>query len=88
MDELLSRIEQLEIRNARVEGNKAWETSWIRRGSIMVLTYIVVAFYLHYVIDIDPWINALVPVIGYFFSTLTVAGLKKHWIERYNNKHR
>jgi len=69
---LLQRIERLEARNTKVEGDKAWETSWARRLSIMVLTYIVVATYLRLVVHIDPWINALVPVIGFLFSTLTI----------------
>jgi hypothetical protein len=78
---VLDRIEKLEARNKRVEADKAWERSWIRRLSIMLLTYLVVVFYLHFVVHIDPWINALVPVIGYFLSTLTVSLLKKRWLE-------
>lgn len=80
--ELLQRIEKLGARNKRVEADKAWETSWVRRVAIMALTYIVVCFYLHFVVHIDPWINALVPVIGFFVSTLTVSLLKKEWTAR------
>jgi hypothetical protein len=80
--ELIERIEKLEARNRRVEADKIWETSWLRRGSIMVLTYIVVVFYLRFVIHINPWINALVPVIGFFLSTLTLSIVKKEWISR------
>lgn len=76
------RIAKLEARNARVDDDKAWETSWTRRLSIMALTYIVVAFYLYYVVHIDPWINAMVPVIGFLLSTLTVSLLKKYWLKR------
>lgn len=80
--ELETRIAQLEARNQRVEGDKAWETSWFRRGAIMVLTYLTVAFYLQYVVHIDPWINALVPVIGYALSTLTISQLKQVWLSK------
>lgn len=80
--DLIDRIEKLEARNKRVEADKAWETSWIRRGAIMVLTYLVVVFYLRFVVHIDPWINALVPVIGFFLSTLTISLLKKEWQAR------
>jgi hypothetical protein len=80
--ELQQRIEKLEARNQRVEADKAWETSWMRRLSIMALTYIVVCFYLHFVVHINPWINALVPVIGFFLSTLTISLLKKQWISK------
>lgn len=85
-DELIQRIEKLEARNQRVEGDKAWEGCWTRRLSIMILTYIVVVAYLRFVVHIDPWINALVPVIGFFLSTLTVSILKKHWVERRLNR--
>ncbi len=77
---LHQRIEKLEARNTKVEGDKAWETSWTRRLSIMLLTYIVVASYLRFVVHIDPWINALVPVIGFLYSTLTISLLKKKWV--------
>ena len=76
------RIAQLEARNRRVESDKAWETSWLRRGSIMVLTYITVCFYLRFVVHIHPWINALVPVIGYTLSTITISVLKQRWLEK------
>ncbi len=79
---LHERIEQLEARNQRVESDKAWETSWLRRLSIMALTYLTVAFYLHFVVHIKPWVNALVPVIGYGASTLTISWLKQHWLKR------
>lgn len=80
--DLIARIESLEARNKRVEADKTWETSWFRRLSIMSLTYIVVVCYLHFVVHISPWINALVPVIGFFLSTLTLSLLKSRWIER------
>jgi hypothetical protein len=76
---LEERVAKLEARNRRVEADKAWEISWARRFAIMVLIYITVAFYLHFVIHIDPWINALVPVIGYTVSTFTIGFLKKRW---------
>ena len=78
---LEKRIEQIELRNKRVEADKAWETSWTRKISIAVLTYLVVAAYLHFVIHINPWLNALVPVAGFLISTLTMSYLKKIWLE-------
>lgn len=81
-ENLEKRIEKLENRNKKVEGDKAWETSWFRRISIMVLTYLVVVIYLRFVVHINPWVNALVPVIGFGASTLTLSILKTRWIER------
>lgn len=79
---LLERIEKLEARNERVEADKAWETSWARKFAIMMLTYAVVVAYLHFVVHIDPWINAFVPVIGFILSTLTISLLKDFWIKK------
>jgi len=78
--DLEKRVELLEARNKRVEADKGWETSWARRLIIMLLTYLTVAFYLRYVVHIDPWVNAVVPVAGYFVSTLTVSFVKARWI--------
>lgn len=77
------RLAKIEERNQRVEADKAWEVSWTRRISIMVLTYLVIVSYLCFVIHIDPWINALVPVIGFFLSTLTVSILKRYWLSKH-----
>ena len=81
---LAERVTALEARNARVESDKAWETSWLRRGAIMVLTYLTVVAYFHFVLRVEPWLNALVPVIGFTLSTLTVAFLKKIWLRRHS----
>ncbi len=77
--EFEKRLEKIEERNRRVESDKAWETSWSRRLTIMILTYVVVVFYLEFVVHIEPWINALVPVIGFLLSTLSISFVKKRW---------
>ena len=46
MKDLEKRISAVEQRNLRVERDKQWETSAIRRGSIAALTYIVVVIFL------------------------------------------
>jgi hypothetical protein len=77
------RLAVIEARNKKVETDKAWETSWTRRISIMVLTYLVVVAYLYFVVQIDPWINAIVPVIGFLLSTLTVRIIRDAWKSRH-----
>ena len=79
---LEKRIEEIENRNKRVGSDKAWETSWTRKLSIAILTYLVVVAYLYFVIKIDPWLNALVPVVGYLLSNITISFLKKQWIKK------
>ncbi len=79
---LEQRVQELEARNKRVEADKAWETSWAHRVAIAVLTYLVVVAYLHFVIKVNPWLNALVPVGGFLLSTLTMSLLRKWWTAR------
>ncbi|MEO8863141.1 MAG: hypothetical protein ABI354_02350 [Candidatus Saccharimonadales bacterium] len=83
MDDFEKRLRTIERRNKKVEDDKAWETSWSRRLSIMLLTYLVVVIYLRFVVHIESWINALVPVIGFLLSTLTISFLKKQWLGRH-----
>ena len=80
--ELEKRLEAVESRNERVTADKAWETSAVRKLSIAVLTYVVVGIYLIVIHKDQPWINALVPVIGYLLSTLVLAKVKASWINR------
>ena len=73
-------IENLKNRNKRVELDKAWETSWVRRIFIESITYTIAGIWLS-TIDIEnPWLNAFVPTGGYVLSTLTLSVLKKWWM--------
>ena len=44
-ENLKEEIEKIKSRNKKVELDKAWETSWIRRICICILTYIIVVIY-------------------------------------------
>jgi hypothetical protein len=79
MATLEERIEKIESRNREVEKNKDWETSWTRRSLIALFTYLSIALYLKFIVGIDPWINAIVPTIGFLLSTLTLPYFKKLW---------
>lgn len=83
VDELESRIEAIEKRNKNVEEDKAWETSWMRRGLIALFTYLSIALYLKFIVGINPWINAIVPTIGFLLSTLTLPFFRKLWEKMY-----
>ncbi len=82
----MEEIEQLKERNRRVELDKAWETSKTRRVCIMVLTYLVACSWLIHLGNEKPFLNALVPVAGYFLSTLSLGFMKDWWInmEKYD----
>ena len=79
LDNFESRLSAIEARNARVELEKAWEVSWTRRLSLAVLTYLVIAGYLIAIHKDKPFINALVPAIGFFLSTLVLRRVKELW---------
>lgn len=80
MDDLEKRIEAIEKRNKRVETDKAWETCWLRRICIMILTYIVVIIYSYIVRNYDNiLLSSLVPVIGFTLSTLSLKLIRKIW---------
>lgn len=79
LNDLEKRIEKIESRNQSVEANKAWETSYTRRFLIAVFTYLAIALYLKYIVGIDPWINAIVPTVGFLLSTITLPYFKKVW---------
>lgn len=78
---LESRLRKIEERNMRVELDKAWEISWTRRILIAFFTYFSIALYLKFIVGIEPWINAVVPSIGFLLSTLTLPFFKSLWIK-------
>lgn len=82
MEDLEKRVEEIEKRNKRVEADKAWETSILRRILIIVLTYVVALLYLKIADTTNPYFGAVVPCVGFYLSTLTIDGIKKIWINK------
>ena len=73
-------INEIKERNKRVETDKAWETSWVRRICICVLTYLVVVLYSWIISQISNiWLSSIVPVIGFTLSTLSLKLVRKIW---------
>ena len=79
MKNIEQRVAAIEGRNKKVEQDKAWETSWTRRLSISLLTYVVVSCYLIVINNEKPFINAIVPALGYLLSTLVLKSIRKAW---------
>ncbi len=79
LEEIEKRINSIELRNKSVELNKAWETSYTRKFLISIFTYLAIALYLKFIVEIDPWINAIVPTVGFLLSTLSLPFFKKLW---------
>ena len=79
-NELKMEIEKIKERNKKVEVDKAWETSFVRRLCICILTYIVVVVYSIITKNVtNIWISSLVPVIGFTLSTLSLKVVRKMW---------
>jgi len=86
LEELTSRVQLIEERNKKVEIDKAWETSIARRFLLIIFTYLAIGLYLR-AIDISrPWLNAIVPSVGFLLSTLTLPFFKQLWIKYWNKK--
>ena len=79
LQELRLRLAAIEERNRRVESDKAWEVSTCRKISIVCLTYIVMCL-LFWTLNNEYFLlNAIVPTIGFFLSTLSLPIIKSWW---------
>lgn len=81
LENLEKEINKLKERNRRVEIDKNWETSLTRKFLLAIFTYISIALYLKFIVGIEPWVNAVVPSIGFLLSTLTLSYFKNLWIK-------
>lgn len=83
MDDIIrleQEINKIKERNAKVEADKAWETSLFRKILIAVLTYFVIVIFFFFAQLPKPFINAIVPTTGFMLSTLSVPFFKKLWL--------
>ena len=80
LEQIKQDVAQLKARNARVELDKAWETSLFRKLLVAGLTYIVILIFLASMNFPRPFISAIVPTIGFILSTLTVRAVKQWWV--------
>lgn len=78
--DLEKEIIEIKERNKRVELDKAWETSGIRRLCICILTYIVVVTYSYVINKVsNVLLSSIVPVIGFTLSTLSLKFVRRIW---------
>ena len=86
MKDLEKEINLIKERNKRVEKDKAWETSLLRKICIAVLTYIVVVTYSILIKNVsNVFLTSLVPVIGFLLSTLSMKLIRKIWEKKKEN---
>ena len=82
IDILKQEIQKLKERNKTVDANKAWEVSFTRRLLLMTITYLLAVITLITLKNNSPWLNAIIPTLGFYLSTLTLPFIKKLW-EKY-----
>jgi len=76
---LQREIEQLQERNNRVELDKKWETSFTRRISLAVLSYIATYIFLRIIHAENAEYGAIIPAGAFLLQQMTVSPLKKMW---------
>ena len=82
--EMEKRILEIEKRNKKVESDKAWETSVLRKILIIIMTYIFAVLYLKIADTTNPYFGAVVPCVGFYLSTQSINLIKKLWLKNKN----
>jgi hypothetical protein len=75
-------IKKIKERNARVEADKAWETSIFRKVIISIFTYALTAIIFNLIGVKEYFLNALIPTLGYFLSVQSLPFIKSWWVEK------
>ncbi|MFH1784853.1 MAG: hypothetical protein ABH842_00345 [Candidatus Micrarchaeota archaeon] len=88
MTEIKKEIKKIKERNVRVEADKAWELSNTRRLVIGASIYLLALILLIGINAPDPWVNSLIPAIGFVLSTATFPIFKEFWIKSIYTKKR
>ncbi len=79
---LEEEIEKIKARNEKVERDKRWETSLFRAVSVGLLTYSVMVVFMLSISIEKPFINAIIPTLGFLLSTFSLPFLKNFWIRK------
>ncbi len=82
LDQIQREIEEIQQRNKRVEADKAWELSWMRRILIALSTYILIIIFMYFARLPSPFANAVVPATAYLVSMSAMPYFKKWWLNR------
>ena len=75
-------IKNIQLRNKRVESDKAWEVSRTRKISITIVTYVFMVIVMFALNMPMPFLNTMIPTCGFALSTLGLSFIKAIWIRR------
>jgi len=81
LEQLEKDVNEIQRRNKRVEIDKTWETSKTRKLLLILFTYLSIGLYMSAIGVTKPWLNAVIPSIGFLLSTLTLSYFKSIWIQ-------
>lgn len=74
-------LDQVKERNLRVESDKAWEGSKTRIILVCVITYIVATGVFFSLGAQRPFLDAVVPTLGFLLSSQSIPLAKKLWLK-------
>jgi len=74
------RLQSIEYRNYYKKVGKDFEGGYARVIIIMIITYIVLGFYMLFVGIGRPFINAIVPTVGFQLSTVSLKCLQHRYV--------
>ena len=81
MENIESRVKNIEDRNKRVELDKKWEKSFARIFSVSLITYFVAVLSFYVIKAPHPFFNAFIPTIGFILSTQSLPFIKRKWMK-------
>ena len=81
MQTLEERVQKIEERNRAVEIDKKWETSFMRRGLLMIFSYLAIAIFFIAIKVQNPFVNAIVPALAFMIQQFSMPFFKKLWIK-------
>ena len=85
-DSIEKRLEEIQKRNIRVEADEAWELSNTRRMAIGVSIYVLALAVFLGINAPNPYVNALIPALGFVLSTTTFPIFKQICIDNHSKK--
>ena len=86
IDLLEKELEKIKWRNQKVEADKAWETSLLRKILVAIITYTIVVIVMYLLKLENIFVSALIPTAWFLLSTLSINIVKTIYIERYIKK--